>query len=57
MVNAEMLMWCVIGLLGLWMLGVGFAAWRSDHRRRAERRNVKPPAPTNWGAVTSRPER
>jgi len=56
-VNAEMLMWCVIGLLGLWMLGVGFAAWRSDHRRRAERRNVKPPAPTNWGAVTSRPER
>jgi len=55
-VNVEMLMWCVIGLLTIWMVAVGFAAWRDDRRRRAERRNAKRPAPTNWGAITSRPD-
>ena len=55
--NADMLIWLVVGVLGLWMVGVGFAAWRGDRHRRAERRKIQPPAPTDWATVTSRPAR
>jgi len=55
--GAEILMWCVVGLLGVWMVGVGFAAWRADRRRRAELRTRERPVPTDWSTVTGRPAR
>jgi hypothetical protein len=52
--SGEMLVWLVVGVLFVWMVAVGFAAWRGDRRRRAERRGQQPPAPTNWSAVLPR---
>ena len=52
----ETLLWSFIGLISIWMLAVGFLAWRGEHRRRAERRARKTGPQTNWPALARVPK-
>ena len=44
------LIWWFVGLLFLWMLGVGFAYWRAERRRGRDSRdaNTRGQSVTNW---------
>ncbi len=49
-------LWWFVGLLFLWMIGVGFAYWRAELRRgrRTREANTRGPSVTNWPVLPSR---